>query len=516
MKLHKDLKKEIYSHKAIYILLTLVLLGGLFMRTYRIDQTLGFYFDQGRDAKVIWDFLYNRKLFLIGPTTGIAGIFRGPFYYYLITPAYFLGGGNPVFPSVFLSLTTIIAIVVMFVLGVKIHSRAAGLVAAIIGSFSLNILFASRWLSNPTPMLLLSMVLVYVVYETLKYKYSKKTARYKDYYWPVVAFLAGSSLFHFGSSGEFFYFPALLIVFLWTLKRQGFGEKSTINFRSITHSIVAFTLTALPLILFDLRHQGILSGNIKKFFVDDGSFKVAFWDVLNERISFYYDVFSNKIFHWRRPREVWLLRVVAISFFIFLPKLIKKDGFKLLLTFLLSVILGLLFFQGNFGNIYDYYLTGYYFIFILLFSIVMGQIWKYRLGKIFAIVFVVIFLQWEGELGIGYIKSGVDGPETIMFGNQKQAIEWVYQDADGIPFNVDVYVPPVIPHAYDYLFSWYGGRVMGYEPEKDQIETLYTLYEVDSPHPERLQAWLDRQAGIGVVEAEEKFGGITVQRRKRI
>jgi hypothetical protein len=50
----------------------------------------------------------------------------------------------------------------------------------------------------------------------------------------------------------------------------------------------------------------------------------------------------------------------------------------------------------------------------------------------------------------------------------------------------------------------------------EHVDLLYTLYEVDPPHPERLQSWMDRQKGIGVVEYEESFGGITVQRRSRI
>src|SRR3989339_1471952 len=79
------------------ILLIAILALALFLRTYRVADFLGFWFDQGRDAKVVWDIWHSGKLTLIGPTTGIEGIFLGPFYYYLITPAYILGGGNPVY-----------------------------------------------------------------------------------------------------------------------------------------------------------------------------------------------------------------------------------------------------------------------------------------------------------------------------------------------------------------------------------------------------------------------------------
>ncbi len=49
-----------------------------------------------------------------------------------------------------------------------------------------------------------------------------------------------------------------------------------------------------------------------------------------------------------------------------------------------------------------------------------------------------------------------------------------------------------------------------------QVPLLYTLHEEDPQHPERLEAWHARQEGIGEIEEEVSFGGITVQRRKRL
>ena len=369
MKKHlNSLKKEIYSHKIIYILFSIVLGYGLYLRVYNIGTSLGFYFDQGRDALVIWDLWHKGKIFLIGPTTGIAGIFRGPFYYYLIAPFYLLGGGNPVWPSVFLSFTTMFAIIILFALATEIQDRTTGLIAAIIASFSFYIVTASRWLSNPTPMLLLSMILLWLMFRVLE---DKRWA------WPAIAFTAGLSLFSFGSSGEFFYFPALIIFALWMIRRQGYGKiKSTLNNKIILISGFLFFLTALPLILFDIRHGGILSQNVKKFLVDDGSFKASFWDVARARLNFFYDASTNKIFHWRRIKEIRILSVIGIAFLLYLPSLLKNNKTKIIILLLASPVIGLMFFQGNFGNIYDYYLTGYYLIFILMFAIVLGKIWR--------------------------------------------------------------------------------------------------------------------------------------------
>ena len=164
----KSLKSEISSHKFVYLVLFLTFIGGLIIRTYRTDQILGFYYDQGRDALRVWDFWHEQDIMLIGPTTGIAGIFRGPYYFYLIAPFYLLGGGNPVAPAYFLAFTSMVAVLVLYYLGMKMQDRATGLIAAIIASFSFYIMVASRWLSNPTPMLLLSVLLLWMMFLLMK------------------------------------------------------------------------------------------------------------------------------------------------------------------------------------------------------------------------------------------------------------------------------------------------------------------------------------------------------------
>lgn len=485
----------------VYFFLSLILLLGFALRVYRVQHVLGFYFDQGRDANVIWDLWFNRKIFLTGPTTGIAGILRGPFYYYLIAPIYVLFGWDPIWPAILLALLSVVAIYFLYYLAARIDNWQAGIMAALLASFSFAIVMASRWLSNPTPMLLLSMLLVWGMY---------KVHEGKDVYWVFISLIAGLSLSSFGSAGEVFYFPALGVFLLWQYKRKNFP-----NINIIIYSCLTLLFTALPQILFDIRHQGILRHNVEKFLLEEQSFKVSFWEVIQARALFYYDVFSSKLFHWRRDRELILLLAVAIFFLKNIKTFWKNDYVKIILLLLISPLIGLLFFQGNFGNIYDYYLTGYYLIFILLVAVVLSSIWKSYWGKSFVLIFFIVFFANNFPFIKYKITDGVDGPQTIGFKNQKQAIDWIYKDADGQPFNVDVYVPPVIPHAYDYLFRWYGGRVHGYEPSAQNIELLYILTEVNPVHPLLVRDWYARQDGIGKVEKEAVFGGITVQRRTR-
>ena len=491
------------------LILTAILLAAFYIRVYRIDQLLGFYFDQGRDAKVIWDLWHQGKFFLIGPTTGIEGVFRGPWYYWLIAPFYLLGRGNPVWPSVFLSATTVAAIFLSYKIAQKVAGKWAGILAAVIGSFSLYLVFASRWLANPTPMLLISMVFVYSLFGVLEGKRLN---------WILAVFMAGMAM-QFGSAAEIFYFLglAVFVIYLFFVDRKKLPDLKTILL-----SGVALGITFAPQVLFDLRHQGILRGTVSKFLFQEGSFKLSFWEMAKIRFPFYYDVFFSKLFATSiKARGVFALILAVLTIFNF-KTILKDKKLVLLLILLLSPVFGMLFFQGNYGNVYDYYFTGYYLIFVVFFAAVLGLFSKSIWGKAIIVGFLFFFLKDNLTPLKNYIVSGVDGPTTIALGNQKEVIDWIFKDAAqmGQKFNVDVYVPPVIPHAYDYLFLWQetlrcGGSRCGQELS-EKVPLLYTLYEVDPPHPERLEAWLKRQATIGKIIDGEKFGGITVQRRQRL
>ena len=164
-------------------------------------------------------------------------------------------------------------------------------------------------------------------------------------------------------------------------------------------------------------------------------------------------------------------------------------------------------------------MSGYYFPFILLFAIGLGELWKKRPGGLVVLFFFFVFFSLNAPVVKNYLLA-TPANRPITLEDQLKAVDWVFEDAKGRgEFNVDIYVPPVIPYAYDYLFLWQGTKRCGDNlcgKVDDQVSLLYTLYEEDPPHPERLNAWLERQEGIGIVEDEVEFERITVQRRKRL
>lgn len=466
--------------------LTFIIILAIFVRVYRVSDLLGFWYDQGRDALVIWDLLYNHKFFLIGPTTGIAGIFRGPWYYWLIAPFYFLGSGNPVYPSISLGLTTVLAGYISYKIAIQIGGQRAGMAALIISCFSYNLVLSSRWLSNPTPMFLISTGLMYFLLRVFNgHKLS----------WIPVGFLLGQAM-QFGSATEIFLFPGIFIIWL-------INKNIRPNFKVFALSLLGVLIGFAPQIIFDIRHDGILRQGIAKFFIDDGSFKISFWDTIKIRIPFYYQMFSSKLFISNKFIGGLFLMISLLGF----RKLSRK--FWYLAIIFVAPLIGMLFFQGNKGNVYDYYFTGFYLVFVVLFSVLISR-WK----PVF-LAFTAFFLYENVPPLMSYLRTPMEDYSLVTLSNELKAVDWIYVDTGSIPFNTDFYVPPMIPYSYQYLVQWRGKTRYNNQPTIPLVKRLYTIQEPDSAHQTLLDTWMTRQSYFSSVEVTKLFGPLTVQRRAR-
>lgn len=489
--------------------LGLILIFAFVLRSFRITEILDFHYDQGRDALVLWDLIHEpHKFFLIGPTTGLPGVFRGPFYYYLIAPFYWIGNGNPILPVLFLIFLSTAALYFTYKVAKEIGGSLAGLITLILAVFSFEVIYSSRWLSNPTPMLLLSVLLIWSL---LKIHDGVKN------YWLLVSLILGLSFFSFGSSGELFYFPAVFIFALWQFLRKDKSKKTLPGLKLVLICIGIFILTFAPLWIFNYRHGQILINNVDAVASGGPTFLLPSWRFVLSRGSQILAYFSALIFHNPYEKELVLINLFYLIPVFYFGKLFKNEKFRIILLFLVSVFVGLLFYQGNHGNLYSYYLTGYFLIFLVFIGISLTKLSEGGLAAKMLLIFLMFtFISQNWNWTRSYLSVTGEEPNKIVLNTQKKAIDWIYNNRSGREFNIDVYVPPVISHSYDYLFKWLGTTRYNQLPSDQRMPLLYTLYESDPDHPERLEAWLARQEGIGEVIKEATIGGVTVQERNRI
>lgn len=488
------LKKEILDHKIVYGLLFLILAGAAFLRLFKLGELLGFYYDQGRDALVIHRFLHERKLFLIGPVTGIEGIFLGPFYYYLIAPFYFLGKGDPAFVAAALNLISVLGIGLFYLVVKEFFDRKVALISTSLAAFSYSLVIFSRWLSHPPLLPTFSLVIIYALLQIY---------RGKEKWWLIVGLFEGLCL-QLEAAGAIFFIPTILIFALWQRKKIG-------SFSTVAFSLLLFLLTLTPQLLFNWRHQGIFQETFHKFLVRGKSFDLPLFELMKKRLIDYFEIFFSKLFYAKKSLSLAWLGILLILGFWKRREIFTKKR-KILALWLFVPLTGYLFYQGNYGYFWDYYLSGVWLVFLLFWAFILTEAWPKIWGKLIVLLFLASFLYVNLPQLASYFRRGIG----ITLRYQLVAIDWIYRDVGDEDFNVDVYVPPVIPHAYDYLFKWYGDKRYQRQPLEENVPLLYTLYEVDSPHPERLEAWLARQEGIGKVIRGQDLGGITVERRERI
>lgn len=491
----KLLNKIISHHWTIFIILA----AALFLRTYRVGDLTGFYFDQGRDAKVIWDLWHSGKTFLIGPTTGIEGIFLGPFYYYLIAPFYLIGNGNPIMVSYALALINVIGIYVIYQVGSKYFDRLTGILAALLITFSLPLTQAHRWLSNPTPLPLFSALALLLIFKIIN-------GHKSIWLWPLLGLVLGLSL-QLEAASAVFFLPATLIIVL-------IFRKSVVWHKSALLFFIGFGLTLIPQAWFNFRHQNILVNSFERFLVSEKSFTPVLTNFYKDRLSFYYGSFSEKLFLDRSIANIFFVVFAILAVLAF--KFLHKKSVTVLLIWCLTPLTLLLFYHGNNGYVWDYYFTGIFSVFFLFVAVVLAAVFQnIKCLKPLIGLLVLIFIATNCFHLHNYLFAGLNGETNVVLGTSLPAVDWVFKDAGNRQFNVDVYVPPVISHAYDYLFLWQGDTVFHRQPDTNRQNLLYLVYEVDTPHPERLRAWLDRQNTYATPEASVRFGGVTVERRLR-
>jgi 4-amino-4-deoxy-L-arabinose transferase-like glycosyltransferase len=492
------LKVSAKNYLPIFIIWAL----GFFLRCYRQSALLPFYYDQGRDAKMAADIIALKNFPAIGPTTGISGLFLGPFWFYLITPGYFFGQGNPVVASYFIAFLESLTIPLIFYL-IKTYWRTnTAYLASFIWAFSHYLIRSSRWFSNPSPLPFFVLLLMIFLIKVFKDK--------KHNLLPWIALILGLSL-QLEAASAIFFFPTILIFFI-----LNFSQIKKIKLLIWLKSVLAFLILLLPQLAFEIKNNFLITHNLIGFLTgrvnsDTGkSWAVPTINFLAKRVTTYYQAFFSKLDTNVTNYSYVFLIIFLLGIIILFYKFRRHVFIKLQILWLFIPLLFLLFFVGNYGNLYDYYLTGFFPAFIILLAVIItlpkNKIMYFLLITLFASYFIngtLIHLK-------NYLIAGVDGPENITYGNEIDAVDYICQENKQLPGNFDVYVPPVIPHAYEYLFQWRQSKGLCSDFVQDRNSNLYIIYEVDPAHPERIQNWFDKYKNDKLIH-EEYFGGVRVQ-----
>jgi len=498
-----SLKKFKFWKKKEFVFLLILFLIGFFLRSFRLKELLIFAYDQGRDAVVVKQMIEGKNFIrLIGPTTGVQGFFLGPFFYYLILPFYWLGNGNPLYPAVFLAFLGALVIPAGYFLGKKVLGKKHAFIPAVLLAFNLGTIEYSRWLANSPPLILFSIVFIFCLIKS--FKAGKR--------W---AFLAGISL-AFCLQSQFantiFYLPLFFIYPLF-LKRN---KESFLKFVSL---IAGFLLIMAPLFIFDFRHDHLLFNALKNSLSDKSS-QTTLQAVFHNRLPFYNNFFKDKFL----PRTFLLNKLVILLIFAAILKIVYKTlsrkienkGIILILIWFLLPFVGLFFYTGNYGDIWDYYLMGQIVPSLFLISYLIKDLQVLKALKINKQLFLAVFLTIFSSLNYHQWTQIVDLKNySYSISHQLEAINFTLDRAKNENFSLFIFVPNTNTESYDYLYSWQIKLRDLVPPNTISRENkkVFLVYEPDFSLPERLEEWYQEYEGIGEIVEKKEFGIITVEHR---
>jgi len=492
--------------KYVFIAVCLFLItSSILLRSVEVlNKNYVFGYDQGRDYESVKTIVIDHKLTLIGSASGggfsgFQGIFHGPFYLYLLVIPFILFNGDPYGGILFMFLFGIGSIVLGYSIGEKIFGRLGGLITATLLAVSPTLISQSRMVWAPNPATVFILGALWSVYAV---RFSSPSSIF------LTGFLAGF-LYNFEIPFAVPICIALLIYFFLIYK-----------IRSIRQYIwlLGGILTALlPMIVFSLRH-GIRF--YQSFIIASSGIGPIVLDFFKERKflpSIFLSNFSHSFpVHSMIPDSVLLMGLVITTYFFVVKETDVRRKKYVLFLVLLPIVSFLLYFVLGIP-VYEHYLGVLTLCYIFITAYTILSLRKYI--KIVPISIALIVLLGPIILIInGFIrnfqKDYVDYGGGAKIRGKLDAIDYIYSDANGKPFGLYIFTPPVYTYAYDYLLWWYAEKKYHFVPKEEKNGIFYLLIEPDWEKPWSYNGWLETVIKEGdVIETRELPSGLIVQKR---
>lgn len=498
--MNKIFKK--HKLKIVTTLLVIILSIGLYLRLGGVlTQSFAFTYDVGRDLLQVREIVENYKVPLIGQTSGLGGLYYGPWWYYVLTPAFLVSFGNPQGIALFMVSLGILTVLTGFFLGKKTSGYKLALILAALLAFSDAVVSSSTQIWNPNlaPFLVLVFFLCFFVQSK------------KQYVNILLSILCGFILGIILDAEIVF---GVLFIGGIVLSSLLILRKEVINKRLI-YIALGFIFTLLPRIFFELRHNFVMSKSLTTVSGEQSVLNIKdFFIVLPDRFMVFMGLFSDTfgVHVW----AAWIIAGGVLITWVLLYKSASSMERKLFLT-CATIIAVFIIGSALFARaIWGHYLVGVPVIYVVMLSITIVLLMRrYVYLGVFLFLLILFFSTKPLQIVSNFQNPNWEG-NAAVYRNQTAVIDYIYKDANGKKFNYTAYTPSVHDYPYRYLFSWYGVKKYGYAPDVEARDTLYMILEPDPGYEGRLVDWLKIREGDGEILNEKEIkGGIKVQKRVR-
>lgn len=451
------MKKHVYSFLKIVFFLSVVFPFILAAQKV-LSGNFPFWYDPARDFLLAWDNL--SKLTLIGPTSGIPGLFYGPYWIWLLSLGLFFSH-DPRF-VVFLVLTIPYFIIFPFVLYQFHNLLGLGTVTLLwlffIFMFGLNYATAP-W--NPYAAPLLYLILVYLITKT-EFELSNFSTKRNSLLAGLLTGLIINFHISFGLgifTGSVLFFIVYFASCLW--QKRHFVKKTLLEYLLTSICFISgFLVTFLPFFIFESRHGWQQSQTV--LHVLSSPTAVVSQQGLSklEIIQHFFGV-GTTLLH---SNYIVAYLFISISVIMFLWNLKKGTRIlspkeKRLLLFVVTNLLSLSVLYLSYHNpVWDYHFIGVEVSVLFIIGILLKN--KSALKILLTAWFVIFFLQAISS----YITDFTTSPTTPVLKSKENIVKTIQSDAHNESYVVYAYSPSIYMYEYSYLFRWLAKKDVPYDP----------------------------------------------------
>ena len=483
----------------------LIILVGLFLRLYRIQEFYMFLADQGRDALIVKRIALLQNFPAIGPSSSIGEVFLGPFYYYLVAPFLLLARLNPVGLAIGVALISAVGIYFAYSVVKKTLSDKGALFFFFLITFSFELVRISRFSWNPNLLPYFSFATLYFFTQALE---EKNTHTIRD-----------SALFglFFGLSFQLHHLAGLLALPIAAYFIIILIQRKKISLLIVPFiSLALFLTTLVPLVIFEFRHQFLNTRNLISVFTQQN---IVSTGPLYKRVFDINTAFIEYVFRFKFP-PLLALGITLLVLGCASWKLSKKSN-NFVLVQVLAVIFYLFGFSRANSNLIPHYYNAIYLSFYLLIAYILDfNGTNYRLDSrlrgndkgskrivlnIFLFVALGLFIIWQ-VMGFDFIR----GAGVFQDKKPRELGSFIAAQEGSKKINLTTYpIEFTSRDCYHYFIELYGGKVVsGMSPEV--TETMYVLCDKEPCRILNSDSWNIQMFGKAKIDTMWNVDGISI------
>lgn len=485
------------------ILFFTLIIAAFFFAIYPLLTQFYFYYDQARDAFEAYAIWNHDHIKIIGPATDIPGLYHGVAWYYLLAVIYALSNNNPQTVGIFMFPLLFVSSLFCYLLTKKITGdKNISAIATVLYIFSPLFQLTTRWLSNPSPVLVLTPLVLLFLFSYIKTKNVR------------ALFLAGLCMGFIIQFELGFLFLLISIPLYFAFYR--------LRILSIFYFIAGFIIATSTFLLAEMqfKFRGVLS--LLTYF-QSSNHNLSFQSVLQKLSSFLHITFF--------PIPTSIVVLFLIIFFVFLFMAIKKKekGLSFLLLWMVSLPIYLLMnsgFTNSFFLFLPYAMPG-----IIIFTIIAVKTIKNR-AALYGLVAIIVILQINFNIQLIQEKKM---PLTVQRGmtlqDEKKVIDYTYSQSGNKPFTINSLTSPLyINTTWAYLYQFYGlpkynylpywdGRnqegLLGNLPEKKHAtkKRFFIIEPSEGINEFFIKEGLEGENGQSKITSEKQIGTFNIQER---